>query len=305
MRIDLRVRLYALSFYFGLSPLFFRSQTLRKDAWLRHQYRVANAVILLLLLLMICCTAILLFLSFSLIAHRDWYEGTNVEGWVLDIMRKSFLCWAVLWVYGLLLALAGSDRELPIAALFTKKPVFARISSSMQAVLFALALLVVPVAAHASSLMREDDAKAKVFLVYEDNGTFPRWIFALGFYRMSLTAREHMGTGTVVALRVSEQAIQRALSEGEFVFIGSHGSARGLQLPEKQWLTPADIPQGSVNPALQFVYLTGCDSGAERESWEAALRPAKVITHRRLTAVVEHAWWLWFTGPKILRSLPK
>jgi hypothetical protein len=139
-------------------------------------------------------------------------------------------------------------------------------------------------------------------MVYEDNGMFPRWLFALGFYRMALAAREVHGPESPVLVKISRSAIGEAVAHGRLVFIGSHGTRRGLML-KNEWLLPEEFESVEKNPALHLVYLSGCDSGDQRDAWERAFAPATVITYDRLSAVLEHAWWLWFTGPELVRNL--
>ena len=54
---------------------------------------------------------------------------------------------------------------------------------------------------------------------------------------------------------------------------------------------------------LEFVYLTGCDSGAQETAWKNAFAPARVVTYNRLTSVFEHIWWLWVRAPRVVRGL--
>ena len=89
-----------------------------------------------------------------------------------------------------------------------------------------------------------------------------------------------------------------------FIYLGTHGTGRGLMLKEG-WFTPKDLEAVAINPDLRFVYMSGCDSGQQRDGWVAAFAPAEVITYDRLSAVLEHAWWLWFRGPDKLREIRK
>ena len=54
---------------------------------------------------------------------------------------------------------------------------------------------------------------------------------------------------------------------------------------------------------LRFVYLAGCDSGILREAWEKALAPARVVTQDHLASTLQHVWWLWRDGPRVIRDL--
>ena len=141
-----------------------------------------------------------------------------------------------------------------------------------------------------------------VYMVYEDNGIFPRWLFALAFYPMARAAESTYGKDSAVLIKISRATVAKALAEGHVVFVGSHGTRKGLML-HNDWLLPKDIAALPKNPSLKFVYLTGCDSGDQREAWTSAFAPADVVTYDRLSASLEHAWWLWFSGPEKVRAM--
>jgi len=240
--------------------------------------------------------------SMLMVHFRAFYDQYHPEPHLMSALRKLFLCWLVFWVYGTALAVYGSDRELPVAGWLARKPRCLLSAMLCFVVLYAAILGTVPLAMHAASLARADIAPGKAYMLYEDIDRFPRWVFTLGFYPIARTATQRWGPGSVVAHKLSRDAIRRALQEGHFVFIGSHGRATGLLL-EDGYVTPEEVKAMGARASLQFVYLTSCDSGAQRDAWEQAFAPAKVVTYDRLTAVLEHAWWLFFKGPEVIRSL--
>ncbi len=299
-----RTRLAALSFYLGAAPFFWAARTRRKNAYLRHHFEQALAIFLLLFLLTALFAALVLLLSYTMIHQRALYDQTHPEPHLLTFVRRLYLCWLVFWAYGIGLALFGSTRHMPIVAFIASRRGLRGTAMAVFVVLYGAAALTVPVAAHASLLIRTDERPGEVLLLYEDIGKFPRFLFALGFYNISRTANARWGDGSVVALRLTEEAIQRAVKEGRFVFIGSHGRAQGLLL-KTGYVSPEDVKAMGAKSQLQYVYLTSCDSGAQKEAWEDAFAPAEVITYDRYTAVVEHAWWLWFRAPATIRALPE
>jgi len=163
-------------------------------------------------------------------------------------------------------------------------------------------LTLIPFAVHASLLVPANRESGAVYMVYEDNGIFPRWLFALAFYPMARAAESTYGKDSAVLIKISRATVARALAEGHVVFVGSHGTRKGLML-HNDWLLPKDIAALPKNKSLKFVYLTGCDSGDQREAWTAAFAPADVVTYDRLSASLEHAWWLWFSGPEKVRAM--
>jgi hypothetical protein len=300
-RVSWRERLLAFPLYLTLFPWFPKSRR-AASPFLQHHYSQAVSLFVLLAGLCASFVVVILLLSVALVYRRSLYEGAPIEGRILDVLWKLFLCWLVFWVYGACAAVLGSAHPMPVVQRVARRPGLLRVGVLLAAGLQLLALLVTPFAVHASLLARQDARPGTVYMLYEDVDTFPRWLFTLGFYRIALQSRAQFGPGETVVLRLSEETIQRAVSEGKFVFIGSHGGPRGLLLAKK-WFKPEDIDRSKVNPELEYVYLTGCDSGTLADAWQKTLAPAEVVTFSRLTAVVEHIWWLWFEGPRVLQTI--
>ncbi len=256
----------------------------------------------MLLFILMAFVLAVLALSYVMLQYRSFYDLIHPEPHTLNITRKLILCWVVFWGFAAILALRGSVSEMPLVAFLSKRRRLIPITAAAWIVVYTTLLALLPLSLHAASLTRQDEAPGTVYLLYEDIDRFPRWLFTLGFYRISLAATERWGHGQVVALRLTQDSLKRALREGRFVFIGSHGMKEGLLL-KSGFVLPKDIRKWGVNPKLRFVYLTSCDSGTQKEAWEAAFAPAKVVTYGRLTALLEHIWWLWFKGPDIIRSL--
>ena len=59
----------------------------------------------------------------------------------------------------------------------------------------------------------------------------------------------------------------------------------------------------NISASLQYVYLSGCDTGLKRAEWENALSPAYVKTFDRLSTTFEHIYWLVIKGPTVINSL--
>lgn len=53
---------------------------------------------------------------------------------------------------------------------------------------------------------------------------------------------------------------------------------------------------------LRFLYNAACDSGRKNDAWRASFAPAEVKTFDRLSLVVEHWHWAWFTAPRLIRG---
>lgn len=300
--ISWRERSQAAGCYFGLLPIFCLLRRRPAPGFPDHHYRQAAILLGTLLGLMTLLISAILVLSYVLVYHREFYEHTRLEVHTLGLVRKLFLAWSVFWVFGLAMALLGGARPMPLVYRVARRDGAVRIACAGLISLYVAILLLVPVALHASNLVPESRTTGSVYMVYEDNGIFPRWMFALAFYPMARAAEATYGEGSAVLLHISRETVAQALAGGRVVFIGSHGTKKGLML-HNDWLLPKDLAELPKNKALKFVYLTGCDSGEKRDAWIAALTPADVVTYDRLSASLEHAWWLWFKGPDKVRAV--
>jgi hypothetical protein len=267
-----------------------------------HHTAALGSFALLLLVGMGFLVAIAL-LSVLMVFARPVYDTLHPEPYALDIVWKGFLAWGVVHVFAGAHALIGWDKPLPVISRMGQwriTPVAVRVTG---AVLGLMALVVAVIDFQARALIRTDEAPGKVYFVYEDNnGLVPEWVFRVGLWPLARESVQHYGEGEVVLLPISEAHLRRAFQEGIFVVVGSHGQAQGI-IAERKWFSPQDLAPGDVGLQLRMVYLAGCDSGAQAEAWQRVLKPAEVITHDRLTAVVEHAWWLWTQAPAQLRQV--
>lgn len=296
------MRAQAAACYLGLLPLFSLVPRWRASGFLAHHYRQAAILFGVLLTLLAVLASVLLVLSYLLVHHRYFYESTRLEIHSLGTVRKLFLAWSVFWAFGLGMALMGAARPMPLVHRLARRDRAVKIACVGVGALYLFLLAMLPVALHASSLVPVTRETGSVYMVYEDNRIFPRWLFALAFYPMARTAEHTYGPGSAVLLKISRETVTQALAGGRVVFVGSHGTIRGLMLHD-DWLLPEEIAALPKNKGLKFVYLTGCDSGAQREAWVDALAPADVVTYDRLSASLEHAWWLWFRGPEKVRAV--
>ncbi len=300
--ISWRERARAASLYLGLFPIAFFMSKKDTDSFFRHHARQTGALFSVFLLLTALLATMAVSLSYMLVFHRGTYEGLHLERYSLGFLRKLYLAWFVFWAFGFGLALVGSDRPMPFVRRLMKKAFLWRSACGVALLLYAVLLSLVPVAFHARALAPIDRSHGPVQFLYEDNDIFPRWFFLLAFYPMIQRATHLWGPESVVVQRFDRESAMHAVAEADVLYIGSHGTAKGLMLKDG-WLVPGDLEGVPISPSLRFVYLSGCDSGQQRNGWLDAFAPAEVVTYDRLSAVLEHAWWLWFTGPKKLSSV--
>lgn len=275
----------------------------KQSSYMRLHCRQALALAAVFALIFFVLIVLILLLSYGMVFHRELMEQWPTEAWLLSLGRKLLIAWAVFWGHGLVQALRGSASPTPYLHGLARRPCIRSFGRIM--LLFflisgvLLSLLTVNAECHVGSHLES----AHVFIVYDDLGRFPRSLFSLAVYPIARAATQRWGMDSVALLPLSAGAIQNALVRGRFIVIASHGTARGL-LVEEGYYTPEDVPAPGSNPNLSYVYLAGCDSGAQRQAWEKALHPATVKTYDRMTPVFEHVWWFWTQGPAIVRALP-
>lgn len=297
----MKARLRDVGMYLGCAPFIRFADGDHSSPSRRLHHEAALGSFFILVCVTIAFIVAFVLLSVLMIWARPVYEGWKLEPYVLDALWKSFLAWGVIHLFCLGHALAGSQHPLPLVSRLGAHTVVRRTVKVFAWSLILIGASVSLLAFQASRLTPVSDAPGKVYFVYEDNGLLPRWLFSLALYRVASTSRDVYGTNEVRLLRINRENLRLAFSHGVFVIVGSHGQAQGI-IADKGWFSPGDLRPGDVGHQLDFVYLTGCDSGAQADAWARALKPAKVVTHDRLTAVLEHAWWLWFEAPRELRK---
>lgn len=297
-----KTRLLAASYYCGAAPILAYLPSRREDGYADHHYKQALSVYLVLLAVLFLYILFSLFLSAVLVFRREWYEHTALEPTMLSIVRRAFLCWLVVWAFGVFWALRGSRAAIPLIGRLARWNPLMTVSLVGYTVLLAVLIALLSLTLHASTLTRNDDRPARAYMLYDDMGLFPHWLFTLGFYPIARAATQRWGSGTVVVAPLTKKALADALVEGNFVFVLSHGTEDGLYTSELR-IRPRDAAPRGVGDDLQFVYITGCDSGALAQEWETTLAPAEVITWDRLSAWLEHIYWLLFKGAAKVRQL--
>ncbi len=301
--IEVKARLLGVAFYFGLAGFVTPSRLGASDTRVRHHHRQALGVFVFLFALL-AVECVLLGLDSCLgVFHRVIYEsGPNavIDGMQILLVGAGVLAWAS----GLSLACCNSSRSLPGIARLMRRERLLRLAR-IGCIVLVLGTLVLGGLALHSSVITRNDGPGDAYMLYDDMGCVPRWVFCLGFYRISLAARERWGAESVVVALLTQQTLREALGSGRFVFVASHGYW-GMVASGQIAVAPFDgIVRESVGERLAFVYITACEGGFKAAAWEEALRPAKVITFNRLSAVVEHIYWLWFSGASAVRAVPE
>lgn len=297
-----RERICAFSYYLGVTPVLWALRRRPADGFARGHFDQASALLFVLLALVFGFVATVSIASYVLIHFRGLYESVKVEPLVLSLFRKLLLVWAVFQIFGAGSALKGSNFMLPGLGWLVRRRIVLGCALGVWLFAYVAVLLLIPTAVFTSRITRDDLGPADVYILFEDVNRFPRWMFTLALFPAAKAGLDEFGPETVVVTRLTQKSLATALANGRFVFIGSHGKAAGMLL-EKRWVPPQDIAVLPKNPDLRYVYLAGCDSGTLAEEWRAALAPAEVKTYDRLTAVIEHLWWVWREAPGIIHRL--
>ncbi|HQL96443.1 MAG TPA: hypothetical protein PL005_17355, partial [Candidatus Hydrogenedentes bacterium] len=239
--------------------------------------------------------AVVLGLSWMMAAYPELYNRHSWEGTTLSVFRKLLIVWGVLWAYGVLSALRGGASAIPWTERLSSLRAVSAVGLAGAWGLWALLLCMAACAAAVEVLAPRSVQRAPATVLYENlRGQVPR--------RQQGAARMKWGPGGVAFQPLTLDSLKQGAAESEFLFVGSHGTEDGLLLSTGP-VTPEALQDVDRSGRLRFVYLAGCDSAALRDGWEKALAPANVVTQDHLASTLQHVWWLWRQGPRVIRGL--
>ncbi|MGH7139667.1 MAG: hypothetical protein ACREHD_28340 [Pirellulales bacterium] len=316
--------------YAGLAPLF-RLARRREDPFFDLHAAQAAIFWLLLDVTIFLSLAYLAGVSAMIVYARGIYERLpNVSGLAPPErdgipVTAAVLVWLAAVAAAAVLAAFGQQRSWPIVGRLARRPRVLRLAWVANTVSLLLAALILVAALHASTFTRDDERPANVYVLYDDMGGIPRWVMNLGFYRLSTAATERWGPESVVVAHLDAPHLRSALENGQVVFLACHGAdgeilARSLTvIPASAAASLPDQPQKGVlaitkrgrerlcdwiepGANLRFVYNAACDGGRKQDAWRASFAPVEVKTFDRLSLVVEHWHWVWFTAPRLIRG---
>ena len=294
--VSWRSRIVAALAYAGLATFVALWLRTREDAYVQHHLKQALSVWTLAFGILFFYIATSLTISYILVFHRTWYEDTPLEPTLLMLIRRAFLCWLVVLAFSIFWALRVSWAPIPLyIGRLAERPRVMRFSLVMCTALLIFSTCVAATTAHALTLTREEGPPAQAYMLYDDMGVVPHWIFHLGFYPIALEATEQWGADSVIVAPMTKERMAEAFANGHFVFLLSHGTEEGLFTRDFR-VSPAESAPKGIGDDLQLVYITGCDSGAREQEWKDTLSPARVITFNRLSAWLEHIYWLLLRG---------
>ncbi|PKM65841.1 MAG: hypothetical protein CVU95_13645 [Firmicutes bacterium HGW-Firmicutes-2] len=291
-------KLLDISYYVGFIPIDWLvdliSHNKRKKS---HHYFQALAINFLLF-----CSFVIFLMSFGIHTfiiyfHRNLALTIPIEISFYILGCLLIIC-LVIWLEGIVSAIIGHTPRISLFPSLMRT----RFLTVLTGFNHIVVILIIVVAIHASSIAQNEVEEAEIFLLYDDMGYIPRWVFALGFYCDSMVASNRFGDYSVAIVPLNNTTIDYALENGRFIFVSSHGADGYILLQDNIFYGPEDV-NDNISPSLQYVYLSGCDTGLKHEEWENALSPAYVKTFDRLSTTLEHFYWLIAEGPKVIHSL--
>ena len=297
-------RALAVLCYLGFAPFLAGAVRRRGGAYLRTHLAQALMLAAALAGMVLLFAAVVLGLSWMMAAYPELYNRHSWEGTTLSVFRKLLIVWGVLWAYGVLSALRGGASPIPWTDRLSSLRAVAAAGLAGAWGLWALLLCMAACAAAVEMLAPRSVKNAPATVLYESlEGRIPRALLAPGYLPTLAAARMKWGPGGVAFQPLTLDSLKQGAAESEFLFVGSHGTEDGLLLSTGP-VTPEALQDVDRSGRLRFVYLAGCDSGLLREAWEDALAPARVVTQDHLASTLQHIWWLWREGPKVIGELP-
>lgn len=303
-RVPAGERALAVACYLGGAPFLARTVRRRDVPYLRTHLAQALMLAAVLAGMVVLFAAVVLGLSWMMAARPDLYNRHSWEGTTLSVFRKLMIVWGVLWVYGVLSALRGGALPIPWTERFSSLRAVSVAGLAGAWSLWTLLLCTAASAAAVEMLAPRSVQRAPATVLYENlEGRIPRALVAPGYLPTLAAARLKWGPGGVAFQPLTLEALKQGAAESEFLFVGSHGTEDGLLLSTGP-VTPEALRDTDRSGRLRFVYLAGCDSGILREAWKRVLAPARVVTQDHLASTLQHVWWLWREGPRVIRDLP-
>lgn len=292
-------RLLNISYYIGFIPFYWLFNAIQYKKWSRNYHYIHALTISFLLF----CSFIIFSICFGiqtfiLYFYRNVALTIPMELSFYILGCLLFIC-LMIWLEGIVSAIIGRAPRILLFSSFTRT----RFLVILTALHHFFVILIIVAAIHSSVIAQTEVEGAEIFLLYDDMGYVPRWVFTLGFYCDSISAINRWGDNSVAIVPLNNNTIDYALENGRFIFVASHGLEGDIILQHNIFYGPENVVSNNISASLQYVYLTGCDTGLKREEWENVLSPAYVKTFDRLSTTFEHFCWLVIEGPKVIDSL--
>ncbi|SKC81923.1 hypothetical protein [Maledivibacter halophilus] len=299
----MREKFLNISFYLGFIPFYWLYNIIRHRDY-RRGYHYLQAIALNLFFFYSFIVFVICFIIHNLIMYYNCSLTSviplELSFYILGIL--VFICF-IIWLEGIIAAIIGYMPKIPLYLCIISKTTRINYSIYLIIIRHILVILMIILIIHSASITQSKAEEAEIFMLYDDMGYIPREVFTFGFYRESLVAINRWGENSVAIVPLNKNTLNYALSNGRFVYIASHGANGYIVLHGGDLFWPYDLEGTHISSTLQYVYLSGCDTGLLHDEWESALMPAYVKTFDRLSATIEHIYWLIVEGPKVINSL--
>ena len=315
--MNLRTRLKSVAFHLGATLLFpallFRGRDTQTDLY--REYSRALAVSL------IGSAAVLagvLIWVFGFYAVALWSPGSleSLRFKGLFILAYPILLLlfgaATLWLLSFIGAVLGKKPALPWVGKIVKKRGLLTASYCINGLFVLFLCWMVWCGWHASRMAARPIRPAKVYMLYDDMGFVPRWVFPLGFYRIQRASAERWGANHVSIDPVTRESLDEALQNAELIFLSVHGDYSwadnagcfhffNAARDQIYIVGPDEIEKTGTGTKLKYIYLAHCNSGARHDDWARAFDPAGIKSFDRFSLYPEHIFWLWIKLPRLIR----
>lgn len=324
--ISLKSRTLSIASYLGLAPfLWFFENIYDDDDYLWHHLSYSLALKFLGF-----CLLFFQFLAYLMIYNL--YSGeiivnnqvdpanrfsASLDAVNIPIFVTSFLLTfiASLSLWG---ALSGSKFRIPIVNGLAQIKLVLQTTVILSLILFVLLLAGLGSIVHAVLITSHTPERADVYVLYTQGGyiqspglyetyTPPSWAVALAFYPVVLSSADKFGSDRVAILPLSIENFRKAVQNGKFVFIASHGGRTpgSLTFSFRPYVEyrPENVPIGLAGDQLEFVYFAGCDAGRRENAWHYVLGYKQAIMFDRISLVGEHLVWVWTKSPAVIYNL--
>ena len=173
----------------------------------------------------------------------------------------------------------------------------------------------------ANKIVNQSVNPAEVYILYNGNfatpfgiSKFPEAIFKIGMYPIIREASIRWGVQSVKVIPLTFINFTEALNNGKLIYLATHGVDGYIYMEDNPFigiipkdyeqLEPVEIQEMlQQHDNLQFVYIAACFAGNADPSWEEFFAPAQVISFNRISWVIEHVYWIWVDGPRVIQSL--
>ena len=298
----LRYRVACAFLYILFAPVAYVLRFQDNADYYRHHIRHALASSFLFYTLLVVFF-ILGIIGFLLgMYHEDIYFALRIDivQYILFILLLGLL--VLLTFISAIHALRGRSRPVPLITRLSKEPLLPLFSIILSILFTLLLILVVSLAAYSVSVTPSSSEKAQVYMLYDDLDAYPRWIFTLGFLRITMKAIDRLGPDSVCVCKLTQDSFNNAFAKGKFIVLATHGGGSGKIYANGKNYTSHDALLASSQNRPSFIYISGCSVSYRDDSWNRAFPETEVVCFDRWTAVLEHSWWMYTKGPSVFES---